>query len=109
MNILKRLLHLGNAGELETVFNHNITEDELIFLGITDKEKYLSRLSKERAWRDIAYIYWRRGKERKAKRYINKTKDYDMINSFWRIISHYECMWKGWESYQAATEKSHRQ
>jgi hypothetical protein len=73
---------------METVFDHDITDAEWEFIKGIDKEQYLKIVPQKAAWRDIAAMYYHRGNEEMAEKYINMTMDIDMINSFWRIVMH---------------------
>ena len=76
---------------METIFGHNPTKAELAFLGITStEEEYKSYITQKKAFVHLAYLYFRRKDMDKAESYINRTRNYDTINSFWRIISHYK-------------------
>ena len=74
--------------KLKTVFDYSPSEKELYLLGIEDKEKYLNGVEQKKAYVHLAYLFYYRGKMKKADRFINKTKDCNAINSFWRTISH---------------------
>lgn len=76
--------------KLKTVFDYSPSEKELYLLGIEDKEKYMNGIEQKKAYVHLAYLFYFRGKMKKADRFINKTKDCNAINSFWRIIGHYE-------------------
>lgn len=55
---------------------------------VLSKDKYLSNLTEDRANVALAYLFFYRGKYRKAKKYINRVKDHDRRNSFWRTATH---------------------
>lgn len=74
---------------METVFDHNITSEEYFeLIGTIPREAYLRIMTQQDAYVDLAYLYHMRGKMRKARKYIEKTKDCNLINSFWRTIKH---------------------
>ena len=74
---------------METIFDHNVTpEEERELNGSISRETYLRIMTKTDAYVDLAYLYHMRGKKRKAKQYIEKTKDCNLINSFWRTVNH---------------------
>ena len=74
---------------METIFDHNVTpEEERELNGSISREDYLRFVSQKGAYVDIAHLYWHRGKKWKARRYIKKTKDCNLINSFWRTVNH---------------------
>jgi len=76
---------------METIFDHNVTEDELKWLlnyPYTQKE-YLDLIGNtDDHLVHIAELYFHRGKKFKAKRYINKVTDQNLRNSFWRTVTH---------------------
>ena len=75
---------------METIFEHNPTKAELAFLGITaSEEDYKGDTTQKKAFVHLAYLYFRRKDMEKAESYINRTRNYDTINSFWRTVSHY--------------------
>lgn len=73
---------------METVFDHNITDEEKRLVCIGDKDDYLGKVSETDAIVDLAYLYYYRGDEMKAEMYIEQTDDVDKINSFWRTVKH---------------------
>ena len=74
---------------METVFDHNITSEEYFeIVGTTPRETYLRLISQTDAYVHLAYLYHMRGKMRKARKYIEKTNNRNLINSFWRTIKH---------------------
>lgn len=54
------------------------------------KEEYISEIgySKDNVYVDLAYLFYYRGLVTKAKVYIRKVSDIDMILSFWRTVNH---------------------
>lgn len=73
---------------METVFDHNITDEEKRLVCIGDKDEYLSTVSEIDAIVDLAYLYYYRGNENKADMYIEQTNDVNEINSIWRTVKH---------------------
>ena len=74
---------------METIFDHNLTVKETKeILGHSSKDEYLKYIDQKGAYIDIAHLFYMRKKEKKAKRYIEKTEDCDIINSFWRTVKH---------------------
>ena len=74
---------------METIFDHNPTKQELIeFIGTVDKEEYMNFASQNSAYMEIAFLYYYRGEKRKAKKYIKKINNCDLVNSFWRTVKH---------------------
>lgn len=55
---------------METIFDYRITEKEMIqcFGRVLSKDKYLSNLTEDRANVALAYLFFYRGKYRKAKK-----------------------------------------
>lgn len=77
------------CSHMETIFDHNITENEERELnGTITRDTYLRFISQKGAYVDLAYLYHMRGQDRKAKKFIEKTRDCNLINSFWRTIKH---------------------
>ena len=73
---------------METIFNYNPTKKELeSFLDIS-QEEYNELLDEDCKNRDLAALFHMRGQKRKMMKYINKVKDVDMRNSFFRTIYH---------------------
>ncbi len=74
---------------METVFDHNITDDEWKWVNGSSKDKYLllAKLDPITAFRDIAYLYWLRGDKELAKKYAKKLPPLKE-NDFWRILAH---------------------
>ena len=74
---------------METIFDHNVTPKEYFELNRNiSRETYLRLITQKDAYVHLAYLYHMRGKKRKAKQYIEKTKDCNLINSFWRTVNH---------------------
>ena len=60
----------------ETVYDHNLTDEEKKLLGIGDnKEDYLKGLTEDGALADLFRLYFHRGDWAKAKEYLKKIKD----------------------------------
>ena len=57
---------------METVFDHNITDEEWEFIGAIDKELYLSCVDADSANQDIAFLYYNRGNNAMYERYLKK-------------------------------------
>ena len=77
---------------METIFDHNVTDEEMInlFGSIYSKEEYLSDVgdSKNSVYVDLAYLFYERGLVNKAKAYIRKVSDVNLVLSFWRTVNH---------------------
>ncbi len=78
---------------METVFDHNITKEEWrnlmgCELDEYEKSEYFELTDQDDAFKDLAYLFYYRGDEKKAKKYIDKTKDIECIASFWRTVKH---------------------
>lgn len=72
---------------METVFDHNITDEEWKWVRGTKKDLYLSTVDPETALRDIASLYWLRGNKEMAHKYsdmLSPTKR----NSLWQTLLH---------------------
>ena len=73
---------------METIYDYNPTEKEMeSFINIS-RERYESIMDEDTKNRDLARLFNMRGKKWKMRRYINKVKDIDMRNSFFRTIYH---------------------
>lgn len=60
----------------ETVYDHNLTDEEKKLLGIGDnKEDYLKGLTEDGALADLFLLYFHRGDWAKAKEYLKRIKD----------------------------------
>jgi 23S rRNA maturation mini-RNase III len=60
----------------ETVYDHNLTDEEKKLLGIGDnKEDYLRGLTEDDALADLFRLYFHRGDWAKAKEYLKRIKD----------------------------------
>ena len=74
---------------METIFDHNPTEEELYeFIGTTDKKEYMSSTSQDSAYMKIAFLYYYRGKINKARKYVKMIENCNLVNSFWRTVKH---------------------
>jgi uncharacterized protein HemY len=61
---------------IETVYDHNLTDEERELLGFDDnKEDYLKGLTEDGAFADLFRLYFHRGDWAKAKEYLKKIKD----------------------------------
>ena len=72
---------------METVFDHNITDDEWSKIREIDKDTYIKFFDPETQLADIASLYWLRGNKELAKKYsdmLSPTKR----NSLWRTLLH---------------------
>ena len=73
---------------METVFDHNITDEEWKWLsGGAIKSLYLQTVDQETAWANIAALYWLRENKELAHKYsdmLSPTKR----NSLWRTLLH---------------------
>lgn len=78
-------------GKIETIFEHGVTNEEWLRIRgyeLEDKNEYMEDSEPEDIYQDLAYLYFYRGDEKKAKKYIDKTKDLNCISSFWRTVKH---------------------
>ena len=61
---------------IETVYDHNLTDEERELLGFDDnKEDYLKGLTEDGAFADLFRLYFHRGDWAKAKEYLKRIKD----------------------------------
>ena len=73
---------------METVFDHNITDDEWKWLsGSMDKEFYLSHVDVDTAIADIASLFYKRGQKDQAMTISEKLPP-DVYNDLWRLLTH---------------------
>ncbi len=73
---------------METIYDYNPTKEELEQFVNIPKERYEIIVDDDCRFRDLALLFWIREKKWKMRRYINKVKDVDMRNSFFRTIYH---------------------
>lgn len=75
---------------METVFDHNMTEDEKkLFSSFQfSKELYTSIFCQDTAYQDIAFLYYHRNDAKKTKKYANKITDATLRSQFWRTVLH---------------------
>ena len=76
--------------KIKTILDFGITEEEMLkFFGfVMDKEEYLKKVTEDTANKNIAMYFIYKNKRLKAWWYINKVKDPNIRNSFWRTVSH---------------------
>ena len=72
---------------METVFDYDITPEEVKSIGLPDKEFYLKFATEEDAYQDLAHLYYLRGDKKRAKKYADKLPPQDK-NDFWRCVTH---------------------
>lgn len=72
---------------METVFNHNITKEEISRIGILRKELYLKVVDEESANLDLAFLYHERGNLKKVDKYLEGLPPL-VVNDFWRTVTH---------------------
>lgn len=72
---------------METVFDHNITDEEMVMLGMIDKETFLRLANQEDANYTLALLFYYRGDKRKAKKYADRLSP-NLMNDFWRTVTH---------------------
>ncbi len=73
---------------METVFDHNITEEEWKSIRGVNKDLYLKIIEQNTAFADIASLYWLRNEKDIAVSYIEKTSP-EMRLDWWRITLHH--------------------
>lgn len=77
-----------NSKKMETVFDHNITDEEWKNMyGTCPQNEYTSFIGQETAFYDIATLFYLRGDNKKATEYANKLSP-DRQNDLWRILTH---------------------
>ena len=74
--------------DMETVFDHNITDEEKKAIGVLEKYLYVMLVDEETAKFDLALLYYRRGQKRKSKKYLEGMES-NLVNDFWRTVTHY--------------------
>lgn len=88
---------------METIFDHNVTEEEKIqIIGNISKDLYFSFVGADSAIQDIAYLYYIRKDIRNMKKYANKIINIDLRNSFWRTVRHPATGCQTWHTGQFA-------
>ena len=75
---------------METIFDHNITSNEMIdcFGCVFPHDLYISKCTENDAKLDLAYLYHFRGEIKIAQKYINSVSNAVMRNEFWRTVTH---------------------
>lgn len=78
---------------METIFDHNPTDEEVRkIVGSMTQEEYLKFLTLDKdnntGYYDIAYLYYYRSNLPKMRKYSRKMTSINMINSFWRNVTH---------------------
>jgi len=85
----------------ETVYDHNLTDEEKKLLGIGDnKEDYLKGLTEDGALADLFLLYFHRGDWAKAKEYLKKIKDERYKHEIFLIYAIGGCVITSEEEYQ---------
>jgi len=85
----------------ETVYDHNLTDEEKKLLGIGDnKEDYLKGLTEDGALADLFLLYFHRGDWAKAKEYLKKIKDESYKHEIFLIYAIGGCVITSEEEYQ---------
>lgn len=72
---------------METVFDHDIIDEEKKSIGILEKDLYLMLVDENTARFDLALLYYRRGNKRKSKKYLEGVEP-NLVNDFWRTVTH---------------------
>ena len=72
---------------METIFDHNVTDEELKNLfGMTmTKKEYLDGLEQRKAYDHLFYLHQSRGDKKKAKKYLDKTPN--DIHKFFEVLN----------------------
>lgn len=88
---------------METIFDHNVTDEELKNLfGMTmTKKEYVNGLDQRKAYDHIFFLYQNRGDKKMAKKYLNKTpndkrKFFEVLNVDYSGYKHFK------EDYEVA-------
>ena len=73
---------------METIFEHNVTDEELrLLLGsVPQKEEYIKGKNQESHYRTLYRLYLMRGDKPKAKEYFDKLPD--TINKYFSLGNH---------------------
>ncbi len=72
---------------METIYDHNITSEELISIGDMPKDNYLKIMGRENSLLDLARLYNIRKDRPKSEYYANQLP-FDMHTDFFRTINH---------------------
>lgn len=72
---------------METIFDHNITQEEYRYITSLSKSEYLRYCGQERAYSDIAMMYYRRGNKNMFRKYLDKLP-FDMREACIRTVTH---------------------
>ena len=72
---------------METVFDHDITDEEKRSIGILERDLYGKLVDEETARFHLALLYNRRGKKTKSKKYLEGMEP-NLVNDFWRTVTH---------------------
>lgn len=72
---------------METIFDHNITQEECRYITSLSKSEYLRYFEQESAYSDIAMLYYRRGNKNMYRKYLDKLS-YDMREACIRTVTH---------------------
>jgi hypothetical protein len=73
---------------METIFDHNVTEEELVLLlgSVPDKEEYINGKSQESHYRTLYRLCLMRGDKAEAKKYFDKLPD--TIDKYFSLGNH---------------------
>lgn len=83
----RKFMKYLNSKKIETVFDHNITDEEWKKVRGMSSNLYLSTIDQETAFYDIAALFYLRGDKKKTGEYANKLSP-DRRNDLWRILTH---------------------
>lgn len=76
---------------METVFDHEITQKELLDIvgsSMPSQDEYLKRRDEVSANMDLFYLFYSRGNKQKAGHYADKMPDPLMKYDLYRIVTH---------------------
>lgn len=72
---------------METVYDYNVTAEELEALAMIDKRVYLKNCTEVDANLDLARLFYIRNDKERAEHYADKLPPNDK-NDFWRSVTH---------------------
>ncbi len=72
---------------METVFDHNITPEEINYIGLLDKDLYLKVVDEESACFDLASLFYKRGSRKMVDKYLKNLPPL-RVSDFWRTVKH---------------------
>lgn len=73
---------------IETVFDHHVTDAEIIELMLEPKHDYLYSIDQDTAYADLYWLYEMRGDANKAHKYLDSIQDSKYRNSIIMTCCH---------------------